>query len=476
MKRKTITVLSILTFLFLWQFSATLTDNQLVFPTFTATLQRLFELCRQSIFWQSVFHSMLRVFAGFFISIFLGTITGVLCGLFPSFRDFCAFPLTLIRSVPAVSFILLAVFIFSSDFVPVFSAVLMAFPVMTSAVSAGFNFTEDDKKLFFMADVFRLTKTQKIRFILLPKLQSFIESGIFSTFGMTWKVVVAAEVLSIPKKALGALLQTAQVQLESATLLSATLVLVALSFAFENLLHLAFLRLFSALTSLKQPIPSKKSRKPLYTLPAEVDFSSVKVQNLNIKYGEKTLFQNFGFEFEKNKITAILAPSGSGKTTLLNRIAQTEKSLSFLFQEPRLLPSLSIYQNVYLPLSNFYAPSRAQKISEDYLKATKLFESRNKKVQNLSGGEKQRVAMARSFAFPSKILLLDEAFQSLDLKIKRSLEETLKKLLISSPRTVIFVTHEKQEALDLAQVIIEMDGEPMKIKRISKNPKKTALP
>ena len=97
-------------------------------------------------------------------------------------------------------------------------------------------------------------------------------------------------------------------------------------------------------------------------------------------------------------------------------------------------------------------------------------------MQNLSGGEKQRVAMARSFAFPSKILLLDEAFQSLDLKIKRSLEETLKKLLISSPRTVIFVTHEKQEALDLAQVIIEMDGEPLKIKRISKNPKKTALP
>lgn len=472
MKRKNITLLSILTFLLLWQVSATLAGNPLVFPTFTATAFRLFELCGQGGFWQSVFHSLLRVFAGFFISLLLGTVTGVLCGLFPGFKAFCAFPLALIRSVPAVSFILLAVFVFSSDFVPVFSAVLMAFPVMTSAISAGFGFTEEDKKLFFMAQVFRLTKMQKIRFVLLPKLQNFAETGVFSTFGMTWKVVVAAEVLSIPKKALGAVLQNAQVQLESTTLLAATIVLVALSFVFEKLLHKGFLCLFSALTSLSTRDFFKKNRAPLYRLPEKENSPSVKIQNLTITKGEKSLFKNFSFEFEKNKVTAILAPSGSGKTTLLKCIARTEKDVSFLFQEPRLLPSLSIYENVFLPLSNFFTPEKARELSEKYLKATELFESRNKKVQNLSGGEKQRVALARSFAFPSQILLLDEAFQSLDLKIKSSLEDTLKKLLADSPRTVILVTHEKQEALDLADVILEMEGQPLSIK----NQTKTTLP
>ena len=89
---------------------------------------------------------------------------------------------------------------------------------------------------------------QQIRFVLLPKLQDFAETGVFSTFGMTWKVVVAAEVLSIPKKALGAVLQNAQVQLESTTLLAATIVLVALSCVFEKLLHKGFLCLFSVIS------------------------------------------------------------------------------------------------------------------------------------------------------------------------------------------------------------------------------------
>lgn len=470
MNKKTVNLISILIFAFLWQIFAVLAKTPLVFPTFTATVFKLFELCATQEFWQSTLFSSLRVFAGFFISVFLGIIAGVLSGIFPLFKAFIAFPLSLIRSVPAVSFILLAVFVFNSDFVPVFSAVLMAFPVMTAAVSSGLDFSEDDKKLFFMAKVFKLTKSQKIRFIVLPKLQNFVESGIFSTFGMSWKVVAAAEVLSIPKKALGAILQNAQVQLESSTLLATTIMLVFLSFAFEKILHKAFDRLFLTLTS---PDFSKKVQKNKKTksfqkkscekLKSEQNSDSVKIQNLTIKKGNKLLFENFNYEFKKNKITAILAPSGSGKTTLLTQIALTNQEVSFLFQEPRLLPSLTVFQNVFLPLFNIYKAKKAEEIAEKYLKATGLFERKDEKTQNLSGGEKQRIAMARSFAFPSKILLLDEAFQSLDEKIKKSLGQTLKKLLSESPKTVIFVTHEKSEAKEIADITVEMEGEPLKI-------------
>ena len=246
--------------------------------------------------------------------------------------------------------------------------------------------------------------------------------------------------------------------------------LVFLSFAFEKILHKAFDRLFLILTS---PDFSKKVQKNKKTksfqkkscekLKSEQNSDSVKIQNLTIKKGNKLLFENFNYEFKKNKITAILAPSGSGKTTLLTQIALTNPEVSFLFQEPRLLPSLTVFQNVFLPLFNIYEAKKAEEIAEKYLKATGLFERKDEKTQNLSGGEKQRIAMARSFAFPSKILLLDEAFQSLDEKIKKSLGQTLKKLLSESPKTVIFVTHEKSEAKEIADITVEMEGEPLKI-------------
>ena len=287
---------------------------------------------------------------------------------------------------------------------------------------------------------------------------------------MSWKVVAAAEVLSIPKKALGAILQNAQVQLESPALLATTIMLVFLSFAFEKILHKAFDRLFLTLTSpdfskkvQKNKKPESFQKKSYEKLKSEQSSDSVKIQNLTIKKGNKLLFENFNYEFQKNKITAILAPSGSGKTTLLTQIALTNPEVSFLFQEPRLLPSLTVFQNVFLPLFNIYEAKKAEEIAEKYLKATGLFERKDEKTQNLSGGEKQRIAMARSFAFPSKILLLDEAFQSLDEKIKKSLGQTLKKLLSESPKTVIFVTHEKSEAKEIADITVEMEGEPLKI-------------
>ena len=230
-------------------------------------------------------------------------------------------------------------------------------------------------------------------------------------------------------------------------------------------MHKAFDRLFLTLTSpdfSKKISKNKKTesfqKKSCEKNQTEQNSTSVKIKNLTIKKGNKLLFENFNYEFQKNKIT-----SGSGKTTLLTQIALTNPEVSFLFQEPRLLPSLTVFQNVFLPLFNIFGAKKAEEIAEKYLKATGLFERKDEKTQNLSGGEKQRVAMARSFAFPSKILLLDEAFQSLDEKIKKSLEQTLKKLLSESPKTVIFVTHEKSEAKEIADITVEMEGRPLKI-------------
>ncbi len=474
----------------LWQTAALIVKNPIIFPSFTETLARLFSLCSQRQFWIGAGFSFLRVFLGFFLIFFFGSAAGILSGIFPSFKTFLSFPLAVIRSVPVVSFILLAIFAFNSNFVPVFSAFLMGFPVMTSSVSAAFDFSDEDKKLFFMAKIFGLTKSQKIRFIFLPKFKPFLENGIFSSLGMSWKVVAAAEVLSVPKNALGSFLQNAQVHLETSSVLSATIVLVLISFLSEKILKFAFQKSYGKITSLKRPefsslsggFPSGRGFRHCAAAPAASLAAlspvaacgvatvpsplQVSIKNLLIVKGKKQLFKNFSIDFQAGKTTAILAPSGSGKTTLLNWIA-SQFNVSFLFQEPRLLPTLTVFENVFLPLKNILPENNAKNLALKYLKEAGLLSRLNDKTQNLSGGEKQRTAMARAFAFPKPVLLLDEAFQSLDEKIKKSLEETLKSLLKENPRTVIFVTHQKEEALSLADKIIEMEGEPLKIKKFS---------
>ncbi len=466
MKKKLLHCLSIFVILALWQTVAVLLNSQLIFPSVSATISKLFELLKNQAFYKALALSSARVFLGFLLAAVTGLFAGILCGRVNSLRIFMEFPLALIRSVPVVSFILLAIFVFSSSFVPVFCTFLMGFPIMTDAVCSAFSFNSEEKKLFFMADVFKLTKTQRLRYIFLPHFKPFFKSGILSVFGLSWKVTAASEVLSVPKNALGAILQNAQVHLETSTVLATTSVLVALSFFTEKIILFFFDSSFNFLTSIQKTKKRSLMEDSNSNEKTKVNFEPIPVvlKNLTIQKGKKILFSNFNCTFESGKTTAILAPSGSGKTTLLNYIAQSQKNVSFLFQEPCLLPSLTVFENVLLPLLNVYEAKTAFEQAKKYLRLTQLYERKDDKILNLSGGEKQRVAMARSFAFPSQILLLDEAFQSLDAKIKAELEANLKQLLSQTPRTVIFVTHEKAEAKNLADTILELEGEPLSVK------------
>lgn len=185
--------------------------------------------------------------------------------------------------------------------------------------------------------------------------------------------------------------------------------------------------------------------------------------NINIKLGNKQLYKDFNIFFEQKTITSFIAPSGSGKTTLLNYLAKQHIEISYLFQENRLLPWCSLQKNISLPLENLFPKKQALEIADSFLDQVELLDRKKELPPNLSGGERQRVSLARAFAFPSRLLLMDEAFQSQDIALKIKLMTLFENLQKQKNRTVFFVTHDVKEALVLSDRVIVASGEPMNI-------------
>ena len=185
----------------------------------------------------------------------------------------------------------------------------------------------------------------------------------------------------------------------------------------------------------------------------------IEIKNLTKSYGKSTVYENFSLALEEGKITCILGESGSGKTTLLNCMAGlTEYSgeisavkCSYVFQSPRLVPNLTVKQNLTL------VGADEEKVL-NMLKSVHLEDKIKAYPKTLSGGQAQRVALARAFLFESDMLLMDEPFSSLDLKLKAEMRELFLQIWRNDGRTVLFVTHDADEALSLADRLLVLKG------------------
>ena len=234
-KTKTIAayILSVLVILAAWIFVSKLINAELILPSPLEVFSSMGSLIKTKAFWQAFAHTFLRVIISFAITVVLGTALGIAAGFSKFLRDFFELPLAIIRATPVVAFILIALFWFKSGTVPVFVSVLMTLPIMTTAVANGFS--KADEKLMGMAKVFCLSKSQIFKYIQFPSLVPFLLNGMVSSFGLTWKVVAAGEVLSLPKYAAGTMLQKAQVHLETSTVIAVAIILVLVSFILEQL-------------------------------------------------------------------------------------------------------------------------------------------------------------------------------------------------------------------------------------------------
>ncbi|MBN2851296.1 MAG: ABC transporter ATP-binding protein [Clostridia bacterium] len=197
----------------------------------------------------------------------------------------------------------------------------------------------------------------------------------------------------------------------------------------------------------------------------------LEIKNLNKKYDDHVIFKDFNIQLKENEINCILGASGCGKTTLLNIIAHLDsdyegtlegfdhKTYSYIFQETRLLNWFTVHKNLEVILKGY---EDIEERIDKYLEIVELDRYREYYPYQLSGGMKQRLSIARAFAFKSDILLMDEPFKGLDPALKKSLVEAFIRLWEQDKRTIIFVTHDIEESILLGDDIYILGDQPIK--------------
>lgn len=220
--------------------------------------------------------------------------------------------------------------------------------------------------------------------------------------------------------------------------------------------------------------------------PQKVSLSLKNVSKIYLQRNSKTItvLDNINIQILEGEIVTILGKSGCGKSTLLNLIAGFENSYGgeillngkpvkdisteriMMFQESALFPWLTAYQNVEIALKMGKVPKhQREQIVKHYLSIVGLFDYSNSYIYQLSGGMKQRVSLARALSLNPKILLMDEPFAGLDITIKKSLYQELLDMHKKTRKTILFVTHNINEAVLIGDRVIVMSPRLYGIKK-----------
>lgn len=206
----------------------------------------------------------------------------------------------------------------------------------------------------------------------------------------------------------------------------------------------------------------------------------LRIENLRKIFEENRGIEKIDFSIEKGELISLLGPSGCGKTTLLNIIGgflkpdngkiyledrditdipPEKRDISTVFQSYALFPHMNVLENIKYGLKYKKLTKKEQnELALEYLKIVGLDGYEKKSIQELSGGQQQRVALTRALVLYPKILLLDEPFSNLDAKLKISMREELKELQKNLKISMIFVTHDQEEALSISDKVVIMNN------------------
>ncbi|QSX05849.1 ABC transporter permease subunit [Sedimentibacter sp. zth1] len=216
----------------IWEIVSLIINREIYLPSPICTFKSLIGLLVESETYLILIASTYRTLLGIILSCIFGILLGFICGMNKFLYDIINPVVLVIRSTPIVSIIILAIIWLKSTYVPIFSSLLMCFPVIFTNISTGIKNT--DKKLLEVCNIYNITGFNKIKSIYFHSIIPYIHSAIISTIGIAWKATSAAEVLSMPKYSIGTNLFYAKAYLEPQLLFAWTILIVVLSSIFEK--------------------------------------------------------------------------------------------------------------------------------------------------------------------------------------------------------------------------------------------------
>lgn len=453
----------IIFWLLLWQVVAVAVRNPLLLPSPTETLDGLFRLARDPVYYLDIGATIFRCAAAILLSLFFGAVLSLASYKLAFVREALSLPVAFFKSAPIMAVAIYFIFLLTSGNVPILVCFIMCFPIVYTNLLQGFD--SMDRKYTEAAGMYGLSAFMMTRFIYIPQLYPYFRSAMSLIAGLSWKAVVTAEVLSIPKFSLGYKLMNAKYYLNTDLLFAYVATIVAISIIFEKMIKLWLdkhdKRPYSGSKIIKHKI-KKAEEKGSESRP------DIRLENISKRFGDKIIFEDYSETLQGGKTTAIMAPSGTGKTTLMRILIGLEKPdagtvyvgdlpedkymgrISVLFQEDRLLPWLNNFDNVAIAAKD----ADSERIGE-LLDSAGLANEKYQLPESLSGGMNHRVAICRTLVTDADIVTADEPFRGLDDATRDRIIEDIWKPE-TKDKTTLIITHERELAEEIADRIIAL--------------------
>lgn len=478
----------------IWAAAALMVKSSLLLPGPVETVKALLELAVTGHFWLDCGWTAVRCIVGMALSFAAGFYLARASFRSSTLRELLRLPVNFFKSVPVMAIIIYVILLMTADWVAVVVCFLMCFPIVYLNILTGLD--NMSEKYQEVAQIYGLSRRDTARFITTPGLLPQIKASVNLISGMSWKVVVASEVLAIPGYSLGYEMLNSKYYLNTADLFAYILVIVVLSLGFEALTRHFTKRLeWHAYDGSK--LAGRLERKGSVKKTAGENSSvtggitecasgtgdekkhaapGIILSGITKSFEGTPVLEDLDMDFRSGKVTALMGPSGLGKTTTARIIAGLETpdkgtvsynydmngespnpTISFLFQEDRLLPWLNVYDNIALALignhqsdpgqqgkKDMHAGSYEEKIIK-MADALEIGDVIYKLPSELSGGMQHRTAIGRTYAAESDIMILDEPFRGLDEELRdRIISRTWDEAV--SGKTVILITHDKELA------------------------------
>ena len=379
MKRKgTVRLWAVVFWLLVWEAASRLINQRIFLVSPRDVILYLFIMVRTAGFWQSVFHSLMRIMGGYLAGVCAGAALAAGSAACRRLQELLAPLILTMKSVPVASFIILTLLFLPSRHLAVFISFVMVFPVIYTNVLEGIGAV--GPRMPEMARLFRIPLLRRIRYIYLPEVFPYFTAGASTAMGFAWKSGIAAEVIGMPKGSIGERLQQAKIFLQTSELLSWTVVIVVLSLLCGKLFMLLLSFVKRRLTALddtrltrpgsgfEQEAAGNNTGRSIAAADSRTDNDiaaadsrtdndiaaadgrtdndiaaadgvlasgtekvyageAIRIDGLVKRYGdygEHVVFNNFCADIPKGSATAVMGPSGSGKTTLFRILAGLE--------------------------------------------------------------------------------------------------------------------------------------------------------